>query len=219
MSGAVTTLTETTRLHELQAETEWLLAKATRSAGLLDATITAVAGGMMVLDADGRIVRCNEAARRIFGYSDQEMRLPIAERRGLSRFETPRGKPISLEEGEIVRALRGETTNGAETAITRRDGRRLWVSTSAAPIRTPDGRLHGAIATFTDTTALHELHEQRDEFITGLARPVSAAHGCLGPRAAAGTRSGGARARNRCHPSEAHREHRQAYGGHDFGLG
>ena len=43
--------------------------------------------------------------------------------------------------------------------------RPIWVSMSAAPIVTPEGELLGAVATLTDITALHDLEEQRDDYL------------------------------------------------------
>ena len=49
--------------------------------------------------------------------------------------------------------------------VFHRDDRPVWVSMSAAPIVTPEGAVLGAVATLTDITALHDLEEQRDDYI------------------------------------------------------
>jgi signal transduction histidine kinase len=80
-------------------------------------------------------------------------------------LETPEGRPLPLEETPGLRASRGDTLQGAVLRCRRGDGKIVWFSCSAAPIRTPEGTLLGAIALFDDITALHDLEEQREDFL------------------------------------------------------
>jgi len=59
----------------------------------------------------------------------------------------------------VARALRGETTNDVVLAALFPD-HTLWILASAAPIRTVDGKLLGAVATFIDITASRQAEEQ-----------------------------------------------------------
>jgi signal transduction histidine kinase len=56
--------------------------------------------------------------------------------------------------------------------IPKPDGRRIWVTVSAAPIRAESGALLGAVATYTDITPLHELEEQREDFIRAITHDL-----------------------------------------------
>ena len=139
-----------------------------REAARLEATIRSVADGLVIYDASGDIQVMNPAAEAIFGFSEAERRLPIDERLRLVTIETPEGHPLALGEVPAVRALRGETVRNA-VLVLRTRGREVWVSVSAAPVRGAMGELAGAVATFADVTALHQLQEERET----IARTIS----------------------------------------------
>ncbi|MCL5961128.1 MAG: PAS domain S-box protein [Chloroflexi bacterium] len=149
-----------------ETERERLLAE-------LDATITSIADALVIYSPTEEIVRMNPAADRLLGYTPAERKLSLAERIARLRIETSAGKPFPLEEIPGRRALHGEQVHGVVMVIHRND-RVIWVSNSAAPIRTPDGELLGAVSTFTDITALHELEQQREDFIHTVSHDLRA---------------------------------------------
>ncbi len=155
-----------TERKEAEVVRESLLAEVQRRAAELDTTITAIADGVTISDLEGRIVRMNPAAQRILGYTPQEAGLPLEERIKLVRLETPERKPFPVNRIPSERALSGKTTHGVIMVIHRvRTGEIIWVTNSSAPIRTPDGKILGAVTVFTDITPIHELQEQREDFI------------------------------------------------------
>ncbi|MGQ9675052.1 MAG: PAS domain S-box protein [Chloroflexota bacterium] len=168
---SLTDVTESVRARQRIAE---LAAEAQRRAGELDATFTAIADGIIVYSTTGEIVLTNAAAREILGYTDDEQRGPIVERLTALRVTSPDGKLIPPEETPPMRALRGEVVRGQVLAIHRPPDRTVWISASGAPIRTPDGRLQGAVVTMTDITALHELQEQQEDFLRTVSHDLRA---------------------------------------------
>jgi len=54
----------------------------------------------------------------------------------------------------------------------RPDGQAVWMLVSAAPIRTSDGMLRGAVAAFRDITAQHELEEQREDILRAISHDL-----------------------------------------------
>jgi PAS domain S-box-containing protein len=128
----------------------------------LDATIAALADGVMVYSPSGEIVRTNQAADRMLGSSALERGLAWDEWMRLLRVETAEAQPVSnLEDLPSRRALRGETVSNEVMAIRHADsGERVWLSVSAAPILSPDGKLLGAVVSLTD---ISELRRARDE--------------------------------------------------------
>ena len=79
----------------------------------------------------------NEAARRLFGYTAEEM---IG--RSILRLIPP---ALHHEEDEILRKIRaGERINHFETTRTRKDGSSIAVSVTISPIRDEQGRVVGA---------------------------------------------------------------------------
>ncbi|MHB1134702.1 MAG: sensor histidine kinase [Chloroflexota bacterium] len=163
------------RLAARTAEREHLLAEVQRQAAAVDAAFGSIADGITMFDTAGQVVRVNQGAAGIFGITDAELRLPLAERISLLRMETAAGEPLNLAEAPAQRALAGETVVGFPLKIQRPDGAVRWVLMSTAPIRTPDGRVLGAVSSFTDVTQLHELQERQMD----LVRTVS--HDLRGP--------------------------------------
>lgn len=168
---SLTDVTEGVRARQRIAE---LAAEAQRRAGELDATFTAIADGIIVYSTAGEIVLTNAAARDILGYSDEEQSGPIVERLTALRVTATDGQPVPPEETPPMRALRGEVVRGQVLAIHRPPDRTVWISASGAPIRTPDGRLQGAVVTMTDITALRELQEQQEDFLRTVSHDLRA---------------------------------------------
>lgn len=145
-----------------------------RKASELDLTISSIADAVMILAPDGAILRMNPAAERILSYSPEERRLPHRERLAGLHAATAEGKPLPPEEMPVTRALRGETVLGQLMTLDPSSGKRHWVSTSAAPIRTPDGRLLGAVLVLTDVTAQYELQAQQEELVQAISHDLRA---------------------------------------------
>ncbi|MGI5837898.1 MAG: PAS domain S-box protein, partial [Chloroflexota bacterium] len=131
----------------------------------LDATISSIVDGVMVVGLKGEIVRMNAAGKRIFGISADERRLSLEQQVARVRVETADGKPFPLEDMPMYRALHRQTVTGIQVVIHPRPSETVWLSTSAAPIQTEDGRLLGAVVTFSDITGLHELQEQQEDLV------------------------------------------------------
>ncbi len=179
--GAVSTFSDITRMRVLQEERERLLVEVQRRAAELDATIESVADGLLVYNAAGELIRMNRAAQSILGVSLERASLGIAAGAQMYGLTRPDGQPVPAEEIPLVRALHGETVRSEVLVLHPPDGRTLWVSSSAAPVCDPDGRLIGAVATFTDITPMHELQEQREDLLRAvshdLRNPLAAIQG------------------------------------------
>ena len=159
-----------------------VLARETRlQASELETTITAMTDGLLVYDLVGRISRMNPAAREMLGFSGEDLCLPPEQRATLVNLETADGLPLPPGEWPGLRALQGETVRGV-VMLAQRPGRRLfWLSSSAAPLRTPEGSIFGSVALFTDITSEYELQQQREQYLHLIAHdlrsPLAAAFG------------------------------------------
>ena len=95
-----------------------------------------------VFDAQGRMLKTNPVSERIFGWTPAEIE---------GRFlpSVPREAP---EEALAVlhRALQGETFVGMEVTHQRRDGARIDVSLSAAPLHDQAGKVRGFVGLAED---------------------------------------------------------------------
>src|SRR6266536_2382444 len=138
----------------------------------LEAAIAAVPDGIVVYGASGEIVRMNAAAERLLHRGPEKSEETLLQRWARLKIQTTDGKPFSIEENPVVRALRGESVPGVPASLEAADGRRLWVSISAAPTRAEDGRLDGAVAAFADIGTIQALQSQRDDLLRAVSHDL-----------------------------------------------
>jgi PAS domain S-box-containing protein len=161
VESVVVVLRDMTARREAEEERDRLFAEVERKAAQLDAAIDSMPEGAVIYGPRGEILRMNAAAARLIGVPVQG---EASGETGVLCLETPEGRLLPLEETPAWRALRGETVRGAVLCCGAK-GEAVWCSCSAAPIRARDGTLLGAIALFDDITALHDLEEQREDFL------------------------------------------------------
>lgn len=172
-----------TALKQAETERERLLAEVQRRVAEMDATIAAIADGVVIYGTDGSIIRINHAAEEILGYTPEIEGLPLAERIAPLHIASAMGIPIALEEQAPWRALQGETIRGMVMTFTRADGLQRWISISAAPIPSPEGTILGVVATFSDITPLHDLQQRQEDLLHivshDLRTPLAIIHGYM----------------------------------------
>src|SRR5262249_40870154 len=130
------------------------------------------------IDAATGHVMANPESERLFGH-------PIVPDAGRGQYvpqiRDPEGHPVPWPDLLGSRALLGETPPSQELLIAQPDGTRVPVLENAAPIRTPDGRVSGALLIFQDIAALKELERVREEWTSVVAHdlrlPVALIHG------------------------------------------
>ena len=106
---------------------------------------------VLVVDGDGRVVRCNASAAEIFG----------REQKTLVGCSATAWFPEAAGGGILARALtEGVRFQDSESWVTRPDGVRTPVAVSCAPIAAPDGRLRGAVASFQDLSGIRQLQQR-----------------------------------------------------------
>ena len=145
-----------------------LLAEVQKRAAELEATINSMATGLIVYDSEGKAIRMNSAAEGVLP-AELFSSTTVEQRREAIRWESEDGQPFPLEEIPVARALRGETTYNTVIAAPSPD-HKLWISASAAPIRMPDGRMLGAVASFVDITERKRAEEALRESLERLER-------------------------------------------------
>jgi diguanylate cyclase (GGDEF)-like protein/PAS domain S-box-containing protein len=134
--------------------------------------VDALQDGVGVLDEDGRILHCNQAATAILGRSSSQLigRTPLELNLGAVGED---GMPMSLDLYPSAEARRsGKPVRERIIGIDHPDGRLKWLSVSAAPMG-PEARPAAVVLTYRDVTErrdyeaeLHRLAEV-DE-LTGL---------------------------------------------------
>ncbi|WP_438036213.1 sensor histidine kinase [Sorangium sp. So ce204] len=124
---------------------------------------------------DGTVLSWNPAAERLF----VQYALRVEDdpdpwgNRLCFEHRTPAGEPLVWDERPLIRALeRGEVVAGAEGLLRRADRGLVPVLVNAAPVRSDDGELQGAVAVFQDISALKEMERQRQEWIGVIAHDL-----------------------------------------------
>lgn len=124
---------------------------------LLESTVE----GIYTIDLDGQCTMVNRAAAAFLGLAPEEL---IGRRvHDLLHARRPDGSPLDLDECPITSVLRtGESKSVSSDAFCRKDGTLFPVAYSAAPI-IDDGRLVGAVVTFTDLTERRKLESKLEQ--------------------------------------------------------
>jgi len=136
---------------------------AERRAAWLDAALGAIAEGLIVLDADGKVLRVNQAARQAFPFLEEGTVIP-GDRWGVPVAVTDAdGAPQRPQDIPGFRALRGETVVGEVMSFTFPDGAAFWATVNAAPIRGQGGAVLGSVVTFQDITERKKAEQFRQD--------------------------------------------------------
>ena len=108
---------------------------------------------LMLLDADGRIVRWDPGAVRLYGYAAEE---------ALGRLVSflSLGAEEHVEAGQELRRAAAQGHFGSEGWHSKRDGTRFWASVMTMALRDSDGQLQGFARVERDFSARHEQHEK-----------------------------------------------------------
>ena len=153
-TGSIT-LDPTSR-ESLHEELERLTPSGERS-GLLDAVLNQSPHGILIADADGKLILQNPAAERIWGGSAAAK--DIEGWRQYRAFH-PDGSPFEARDWSMAQSLADGTVNEArEIHFLRFDGTHGHMIGSSAPIYGAGKRVIGAVSVFADVTRLKQIEE------------------------------------------------------------
>ncbi|WP_437738804.1 PAS domain-containing sensor histidine kinase [Sorangium sp. So ce1335] len=130
----------------------------------LQAVLDQMPEAALLVDAEGRLVTCNRLALSFAIHREGE-RDPWGNA-ALFDHRAPSGEPVGWHDRPMTRALcRGEVVTGVEGQLWCEAERAFVpVLVNAAPVRSDDGEIQGAVAVFQDISALKELERQRQEW-------------------------------------------------------
>lgn len=133
-----------------------------RMASIVESSDDAIIG----VGLDGKITAWNAGARRVFGYSSEDiLGHPIAV------FIPPER---SEERDQILgKIIHGESIRNFETERVRKDGRKIHVSLTLSPVRDPVGEISGISVIARDITELKKLEEMKSDFLSMVSHELS----------------------------------------------
>ncbi|MGA8890536.1 MAG: PAS domain-containing protein [Anaeromyxobacteraceae bacterium] len=140
----------------------------------LEAVVEAMAEGVVVFDAAGRIESCNTAAERILDATAEEMRGRTS-LSGVAEAIHEDGSPFAAEEQPAAVVLRTGQARWNVLLGLPRDAGTTWIRASAEPIRDAGRRVRGAVTTLEDVTVARALEVELRESRTRLDRVLAAA--------------------------------------------
>jgi PAS domain S-box-containing protein len=116
-----------------------------------------MAEGLYALDATGALTYANQAACRMLGWSEDELRGTKVH--NVIHFQRANGERLPDHACDLVEvSARGRTIRNADDAFTRKDGSIFPVAYSAAPLRT-GSTITGVVVVFRD---ISEERKERD---------------------------------------------------------
>jgi PAS domain S-box-containing protein len=136
-------ITESKRAADALAESEQRLAATYEHAGI----------AISEVDGEGRLLRVNEAACAITGYSREELLQ-------LTIFDVthPDDRDSDLQTFER-QAAEGSSRYGVEKRLIRKDGRIIWVAVTSSTVRDAAGRFLYAIRVMRDITTQRRMQQ------------------------------------------------------------
>jgi PAS domain S-box-containing protein len=126
--------------------------------------------GMVEVDLQGRITFANPAAERILELRWDHIVGRYYQEREWGQIDE-HGAPFPADRLPLAVALRDQrAVHGLEHGLALPNGKRKWLSVSAAPLHDADGRLQGAVANFRDITERRRAAEQLAQYVADLER-------------------------------------------------
>jgi PAS domain S-box-containing protein len=114
--------------------------------------------GVVICDADGRLMLFNRELRRIHGLDAADIP-PEDWADHYSVTEPVHGQPVAAADMPLIRALEGEVVRGDDLVVTPVGGPPRRITINADPLRGRSGELLGAVATVTDETERRRIEQ------------------------------------------------------------
>ncbi|MCD1293913.1 hypothetical protein CUJ83_02735 [Methanocella sp. CWC-04] len=145
---------------QLEIRVEERTAELARARGTLQTILDTVPIGVVVAESNtGKISYFTNCAKDLFDIPA----FGYAEDMGPTSYEllNPDGSPVHPEDLPLSRSLyHGEYINNKEVVICHKDGRRLTVLMSSAPVIDKDGRIMSAVSSIVNITKRKEAQEE-----------------------------------------------------------
>jgi PAS domain S-box-containing protein len=128
----------------------------------LQTTIESIGDAVIATDEAGKVILLNAVAESLTGWTlEQALGLPLEQILILVNEETGQAP-----ENPVARALREESVVGlaSGTILISKDGRRIPIEDSAAPIRDASNRIAGVVLVFRDVTQ-RRAAEQKERYV------------------------------------------------------
>lgn len=134
--------------------------QAERRAAEIESFISNIADGVVLFDSDGEVIYINEAGQEVLRLPENESFADWKERYSFCYLD---GKELEVEELPSSRGMRGETIQDQRLMVVTPWGANLFISVSAAPVMSTNGRILGVTLVFRDQSERMEIERSKDE--------------------------------------------------------
>lgn len=129
------------------------LRETTVSKDFMDGIVESMNEAMVVLDNDRSITTFNSAAEKMLGFNVDELKgLPVD-----SIFYDPENHPV---DGGRWQAIMANLLSNAQTEFRTKEGHRVPVTISTAPMKDKEGAAHGVVLVARDMSEVYSLLDQ-----------------------------------------------------------
>ncbi len=128
--------------------------------GILQSILNSMGDGVVVADAQGKILLFNPAAERLV-HAGMGNITPEEWIRQQAAYLSGNLTAYPSSEHPILRAIRGENIDGAEMFLRRSDkSEGIWLSTTGRPLLDEKAKVQGGVVVFSDITSRKLLEKQ-----------------------------------------------------------
>jgi signal transduction histidine kinase len=176
---AIAALARMSRLRRLADAALW------RESSMLRSVLSSMREGVVVADAQGRLLHFNESAERILGVGARDV--PIEQWSAVyGAFDGDGTTPMPSAELPLARALRGESVDDAELVIRNENlSGPVRISLNSRPLKHSDTELRGGVVVFRDITQIRRVEEHLGKIGRDLQDALSLNPAQNGPATAA----------------------------------
>jgi two-component system, NtrC family, sensor histidine kinase KinB len=135
------------------------------------ALLEGLSDGVVIADANGRLVMLNAAARYIAGI-DPAVALRTTDQLNALDIRDVHDEPLAGHRRPLSRALQGESFADVEVLVVRADGRRRRVVTTGTSALV-DGHVAAAMVVLRDVTETRDLEQQREKDLALMSHDLS----------------------------------------------
>jgi two-component system phosphate regulon sensor histidine kinase PhoR len=147
----------------------------------LRAVIDSIAEGVVLGDAQGRLMLANETARALLSLESVPFQQPLSEMPDFYAVRDLEGEALPVERLPLARALSGEVFHDYRVLLHGASGQDSVMSFSGAPVYDDQNAIEGAVVVFRDITTSQKLERAKDDFLAVAAHelrsPLAAVRG------------------------------------------
>ncbi|MDD2553284.1 MAG: PAS domain-containing sensor histidine kinase [Desulfotomaculaceae bacterium] len=138
--------------------------------------LLSIADGVYMTDPNRKIVFWNRACEKITGFSSKDILGHKCSDNILNHVDMNGNMLCETEHCPLQQCMVKETPGEKPSLVRakRRDGSRVIVEVSVAPIKRDNGEVIGGIEVFRDVTLVHEMRETKASFLSAVTHDLKA---------------------------------------------